>query len=80
MTIRDLLSSFDKNAAVRLHIFDSEWSVKELKICFNPGAGLEWIYEDDMEELDNIADYKINRWHVLHERIRIQIDGTFREE
>lgn len=77
MTIRDLLSSFDKNAAVRLHIFDSEWTVKKLSICFNPGAGLEWVYEDDMEELDKIADHMITRWYVRQDTIKIQIDGTF---
>jgi len=77
MTIRNLLSTFDKNAAVRLHIFDSEYSVKELKICFNPGAGLEWVYEDDMEELDKIADRMIARWYVRQDTIKIQIDGTF---
>lgn len=77
MTIRDLLSSFDKNAAVRLHIFNSEWAVKELKICFAPGAGLEWVFEDDMEELDKIADYKIARWYVRQDTLNIMIDGTF---
>lgn len=77
MTIRDLLSTFDKNAAVTLHIFDSEWAVKELKICFNPGAGLEWLYEDEMEELDQIADRMIARWYVRQDTIKIQIDGTF---
>ena len=77
MTIRDLLSSFDKNVAVRLHIFDSEWIIKELNICFNPDPGVEWVYEDDMEELDKIADYQIARWYVNQNTLRIQIDGTF---
>lgn len=77
MTIRDLLSSFDKNAAVRLHIFDSEWRVKDICICFDPGVNLEWLYEDGMEELDKIADHKIARWYIHQDTIRIQIDGTF---
>lgn len=77
MTIRDLLSSFDKNAAVRLHLIDSKWSVKELRVCFNPYAGSEWIYEDDIEELDKLADHKIARWYVHQNTLRIQIDGTF---
>lgn len=77
MTIRDLLSTFDKNAAVKLLIFDSEWAVKELSICFNSRAGLEWLYEDDMEELDKIADHMIDRWYVHQYTIKIQIDGTF---
>ena len=79
MTIRDLLSTFDKNAAVALHIFDSEWAVKELKICFNPGAGLEWLYEDDMEELDKIADHMIARWYINQNTLRIQLVDEFEE-
>ena len=79
MTIRDLLSTFDKNVAVRLRIFDSEWAVKELtNICFNPGAGLEWLFEDDMEELDKIADSRIARWYVYQNELRIQITDEFK--
>ena len=77
MTIRDLLSTFDKNAPVRLHIYDSEWAVKELNVCFNPDPGAEWVYEDYMEKLDKIADRMIARWYVHQDTIRIQIDGTF---
>lgn len=77
MTIRDLLSSFDKNAAVKLHIFDSEWAVKELNVCFETADPLKWLYEDDMEDLDKLADHKIARWYVNQNTLRIQIDGTF---
>lgn len=78
MTIRDLLSTFDKNAAVRLHIFDSEWTIKELNICFNPDPRTERVYEDDMEELDKIADHKIARWYVYQNALHIKITDEFK--
>lgn len=77
MTIRDLLSSYQQDSPVRLKIYDSEWNVVELKVCFCPGDDINWIYEDDMIELDRLADRMIARWYVYQNTIRIQIDGTF---
>ena len=59
MTLRELLSCYEENCRARLKLFDREWNQKILKICFNPESNLEWVYEDDMIELDAIADCKI---------------------
>lgn len=77
MTIRDLLSSYQQDAAVRLKIYDSDWNVIELRVCFNPGEDLEWVYEDDMIELDKLADRMIARWYVHQNELRIKITDEF---
>ena len=71
MTIRDLLSSYRATAPVRMTIYDREYDTKELKVCFDPGENYKWIYEDDLEELDKIADCKITNWYVYADYLKI---------
>lgn len=77
MTIRDLLSSFRASCPVRMMIFDRDFNTKELKVCFDPGETFKWIYEDDMEELEQIADCMIVEWYVHAGDLRIHIFEKF---
>lgn len=77
MTIRDLLSSYQEDATVRIKIYDAEWNTIELKVCFNPGDSFMWLYEDDMIGLDKLADRKIARWYVYQNELRIKITDEF---
>lgn len=78
MTLRELLSCYDENCVAKLKLYDREWKEKVLKICFNPGFGLEWVYEDDMIELDTVADCKILKWYAGTDRaILVRLDTDF---
>lgn len=77
MTIRNLLSCYSPAAPVRMIVYDREYNTKELKVCFDPGEAFAWIYEDDMEELDKIADCRITNWYVYIDYLRIHIDCVF---
>ena len=80
MTLRELLSCYDENCPARIKLFDREWNEKILRICFNPGSDLELVYEDDMIELDAIADCKIIRWYSATDgSIRVMLDTEFEE-
>ena len=75
MALRELLSCYDESCPARLKLFDREWNEKILKICFKPGSDIEWVYEDDMDELDAIADCRILRWYsALDGSIRVMLD------
>lgn len=78
MTLRELLSCYDENCLARLKLFDRDWNEKILKICFNPGSDLEWVYEDDVIEFDAIADCRILRWYASTDAwIRVMLDTEF---
>lgn len=78
MTLRELLSCYEEDCVARLKLFDREYHEKTLKICFNPGSDLEWIYEDDMIELDAVADCRIIKWYSGADTwIRVMLDTEF---
>lgn len=78
MTLRELLSCYDENCYAKLKLFDKEWNEKNLKICFNPPCGMEWVYEDDMIEFDAIADCRIRRWYsYVDGSLRVILDTEF---
>ena len=76
MTLRELLSCYDAESTARLKIYDREWHTKSLSVCFEPD-GLEWMYEDDMEELDKLADLRIIKWYQDIDRLAIVLDTEF---
>lgn len=78
MTLRELLSCYDDRTPARLILFDREWKQKGLKICFNPGYDLEWVYADDMIELDELGYCRVLKWYASTDgAIRILLDIEF---
>ena len=80
MTLRELLSCFDENATQKITLRDNEWRELNLNICFNPGDGFEWVFEEDMHTLDQLSDLRITKWYVAYgAQLRIYLDGDFEE-
>ena len=75
MTIRDLLTSYDPRAILRLRVYDRDYDLKSIKVCFSHASDCE----DDLEYLDMIADEPIERWYYHSAAIIIVLKTKFRK-
>ncbi|MBO7309146.1 MAG: hypothetical protein J6V38_05895 [Kiritimatiellae bacterium] len=77
MSIRNLLSCYRSYSVIRLIVYDEKYDGKHLKVCFDPGESFKCLYENDLEELDKIADMKIKDWYVFVDTLRILVYDEF---
>ena len=73
MTLRELLSCWESRKVLRLVAYDHSMDTKYIKVYF----AYPEDYEDELEELDCIADCRIQKWYHQSDRLIVVLDTDF---
>lgn len=80
MTLRELLSCMDEGKDQKITLIDYNYKEICLKICFNCDPDFAWVFEEDMETLEQLSDLRVSRWYIAYgSQLRVYLDADFEE-